>query len=158
MSALGDLDFELGDELRAFKKGNINNTPIIFESFFNCYKYLNINFDLLLYVPSNKNNNVMSFFADTISKTLNIKKSDDIILNKNIKEQKTLETLKEREDNIKNAFTIKNIENLKNKKLLIIDDVYASGATLKELIKLLKEYNLNSSIEIIVFCYRNYYL
>ena len=100
----------------------------------------------------------MSFFADTISKTLNIKKSDDIILNKNIKEQKTLETLKEREDNIKNAFTIKNIENLKNKKLLIIDDVYASGATLKELIKLLKEYNLNSSIEIIVFCYRNYYL
>ena len=31
----------------------------------------------------------MSFFADTISKTLNIKKSDDIILNKNIKEQKT---------------------------------------------------------------------
>nr|WP_295298890.1 phosphoribosyltransferase family protein [uncultured Brachyspira sp.] len=109
-------------------------------------------------MPSNKNNNVMSFFADTISKTLNIKKSDDIILNKNIKEQKTLETLKEREDNIKNAFTIKNIENLKNKKLLIIDDVYASGATLKELIKLLKEYNLNSSIEIIVFCYRNYYL
>lgn len=109
-------------------------------------------------MPSNKNNNVMDFFADTISKTLNIKKSDDIILNKNIKEQKTLETLKEREDNIKNAFTIKNIENLKNKKLLIIDDVYASGATLKELIKLLKEYNLNSSIEIIVFCYRNYYL
>ena len=109
-------------------------------------------------MPSNKNNNVMSFFADTISKTLNIKKYDDIILNKNIKEQKTLETLKEREDNIKNAFTIKNIENLKNKKLLIIDDVYASGATLKELIKLLKEYNLNSSIEIIVFCYRNYYL
>lgn len=52
-------------------------------------------------MPSNKNNNVMDFFADTISKTLNIKKSDDIILNKNIKEQKTLETLKEREDNIK---------------------------------------------------------
>lgn len=109
-------------------------------------------------MPSNKNNNVMSFFADTISKTLNIKKSDDILLNKNIKEQKFLETLKEREDNIKDAFTIKNIENLKNKKLLIIDDVYASGATLKELIKLLKEYNLNINIEIIVFCYRNYYL
>ena len=109
-------------------------------------------------MPSNKNNNVMSFFADTISKTLNIKKSDDILLNKNIKEQKFLETLKEREDNIKDAFTIKNIENLQNKRLLIIDDVYASGATLKELIKLLKEYNLNSSIEIIVFCYRNHYL
>lgn len=146
---------ELGDELRAFKKGSINNTPLIFESFFNCYKYLNANFDLLLYVPSNKNNNVMSFFADAISKTINIKKSDDILLNNNIKEQKVLETLKEREDNIKNAFTIKNIENLKNKKLLIIDDVYASGATLKELIKLLKENNI-TNIEVIVFCYRNY--
>nr|WP_232473338.1 phosphoribosyltransferase family protein [Brachyspira sp. SAP_772] len=106
-------------------------------------------------MPSNKNNNVMSFFANTISKTLSIKKSDNIILNKNIKEQKVLETLKEREDNIKNAFTIKNIENLKNKKLLIIDDVYASGATLKELIKLLKENNI-TDIEVIVFCYRNY--
>ncbi|ADK31057.1 ComF family protein [Brachyspira pilosicoli] len=149
------MDLELGDELRAFKKGSINNTPLIFESFFNCYKYLNTNFDLLLYVPSNKNNNVMSFFANTISKTLNIKKSDDILLNKNIKEQKVLETLKEREENIKNAFTVKNINNLKNKKLLIIDDVYASGSTLKELIKLLKENNI-TNIEVIVFCYRNY--
>ena len=118
------MDLELGDELRAFKKGSINNTPLIFESFFNCYKYLNTNFDLLLYVPSNKNNNVMNFFANTISKTLNIKKSDDILLNKNIKEQKVLETLKER-------------------------------ATLKELIKLLKENNI-TNIEVIVFCYRNY--
>ena len=41
------------------------------------------------------------------------------------------------------------------KKLLIIDDVYASGATLKELIKLLKENNI-TNIEVIVFCYRNY--
>lgn len=50
---------------------------------------------------------------------------------------------------------MKNINNLKNKKLLIIDDVYASGATLKELIKLLKENNI-TNIEVIVFCYRNY--
>ena len=149
------MDFELGDELRAFKKGSINNTPLIFKSFFNCYKYLNTNFDLLLYVPSNKNNNVMDFFASTISKTLNIKKSNDIILNKNIKEQKVLQTLKEREDNIKNAFTIKNINNLQDKKLLIIDDVYASGATLKELMKLLKKNDI-TDIEAVVFCYRNY--
>ena len=97
----------------------------------------------------------MNFFADYISKKLNIEKLDSIIFNKEIKEQKYLETLKERKENIKNAFRLISPEKLINKNVLLIDDVYASGFTLKEAIKILKENGINN-IECIIFCYRNH--
>ena len=145
----------MGDELRAFKRKEINFPKKILNAFIGYYKSSNLKSDILLFIPSNKNNNIMNFFADNISKELNIKKENAIIFNNEIKEQKYLETLKEREENIKNAFNIISPEKLINKKILLIDDVFASGFTLKEAIKLLKENNIKN-IECIVFCYRNH--
>ena len=145
----------MGDELRAFKRKEINFPKKILNAFIEYYKSSNLKSDILLFIPSNKNNNIMNFFADNISKELNIKKENAIIFNNEIKEQKYLETLKEREENIKNACNIISPEKLINKKIIIIDDVFASGFTLKEAIKLLKENNIKN-IECIVFCYRNH--
>ena len=145
----------MGDELRAFKRKKINFPKKILNAFIEYYKSSNLKSDILLFIPSNKNNNIMNFFADNISKELNIKKENALIFNNEVKEQKYLETLKEREENIKNAFNIISPEKLINKKILLIDDVYASGFTLKEAIKLLKENNIKN-IECIVFCYRNH--
>lgn len=145
----------MGDELRAFKRKEINFPKKILNAFIDYYKSSNLKSDILLFIPSNKNNNIMNFFADNISKELNIKKENALIFNNEVKEQKYLETLKEREENIKNAFNIISSEKLINKKILLIDDVFASGFTLKEAIKLLKENNIKN-IECIVFCYRNH--
>lgn len=145
----------MGDELRAFKRKKINFPKKILNAFIEYYKSSNLKSDILLFIPSNKNNNIMNFFADNISKELNIKKENALIFNNEVKEQKYLETLKEREENIKNAFNIISPEKLINKKILLIDDVFASGFTLKEAIKLLKENNIKN-IECIVFCYRNH--
>lgn len=146
----------MGDELRAFKKKEISFPNKILNVFIEYCKSSNFNFDALLYIPSNKND-TMNFFADYISKELNIEKCDYIVFKDRIKikEQKYLETLKEREENIKNGFNIISADKLINKNILLIDDVYASGFTIKEAIKLLKENNINN-IECIVFCYRNY--
>ena len=149
------MDKDLGDELRAFKRKEINFPKKILNAFIDYYKSSNLKSDILLFIPSNKNNNIMNFFTDNISKELNIKKENALIFNNEIKEQKYLETLKEREENIKNAFNIISTEKLINKKILLIDDVFASGFTLKEAIKLLKENNIKN-IECIVFCYRNH--
>ena len=149
------MDKDLGDELRVFKRKEINFPKKILNAFIDYYKSSNLKSDILLFIPSNKNNNIMNFFADNISKELNIKKENAIIFNNEVKEQKYLETLKEREENIKNAFNIISPEKLINKKILLIDDVFASGFTLKEAIKLLKENNIKN-IECIVFCYRNH--
>ena len=147
----------MGDELRAFKRKKINFPKKILNAFIEYYKSSNLKSDILLFIPSNKNNNIMNFFADNISKELNIKKENALIFNNEveIKEQKYLETLEEREENIKKAFNIISPEKLINKKILLIDDVFASGLTLKEAIKLLKENNIKN-IECIVFCYRNH--
>ena len=147
----------MGDELRAFKRKEINFPKKILNAFIGYYKSSNLKSEILLFIPSNKNSNIMNFFADNISKELNIEKENAIIFNNEveIKEQKYLETLKEREENIKNAFNIISPEKLINKKILLIDDVFASGFTLKEAIKLLKENNIKN-IECIVFCYRNH--
>ena len=145
----------MGDELRAFKRKEINFPKKILNAFIDYYKSSNLKSDILLFIPSNKNNNIMNFFADNISKELNIKKENAIIFNNEVKEQKYLETFKEREENIKNAFNIISPEKLINKKILLIDDVFASGFTLKEAIKLLKENNIKN-IECIVFCHRNH--
>lgn len=145
----------MGDELRAFKRKEINFPKKILNAFIEYYKSSNLKSDILLFIPSNKNNNIMNFFADNISKELNIKKENALIFNNEVKEQKYLGTLKEREENIKNAFNIISPEKLINKKILLIDDVFASGFTLKEAIKLLKENNIKN-IECIVFCYRNH--
>lgn len=156
VTALGDLDKELGDEIRALKKKEIK-TPF---NIFNCIdNYIKINdnkFDMLLYIPSNKNSGFMNYFADYISARFNIKKHDSIKFIKNIKEQKFLESLKERKDNIENAFEIKESFVLINKNILLIDDVYASGETLKEVIKLFKSLNFNYYLECLIFCYRNH--
>ncbi|TXJ61780.1 ComF family protein [Brachyspira aalborgi] len=149
------MDKDLGDELRAFKRKEINFPKKILNAFIEYYKSSNLKSDILLFIPSNKNNNIMNFFADNISKELNIKKENALIFNNEVKEQKYLGTLKEREENIKNAFNIISPEKLINKKILLIDDVFASGFTLKEAIKLLKENNIKN-IECIVFCYRNH--
>ncbi|MBW5389669.1 ComF family protein [Brachyspira hampsonii] len=161
ITALGDLDKELGDELRAFKKNNIDFPINIIENIKNYYSdYIKTNnkkIDIILYVPSNKNNGVMDFFADYISKEFNIEKYELIKIKKNIKEQKFLETLKERSENIKAAFEIINTEKIKNKNILLIDDVYASGETIKEIIKIFKGFEFNYNLEILIFCYRNHF-
>ncbi|WP_300366269.1 ComF family protein [Brachyspira sp.] len=160
ITALGDLDRELGDELRALKRKEIDFPIKITEKIKKYYEeYIKINnkkFDILLYIPSNKNNGIMNFFADYIAREFNIKKYDSIKIKKDIKEQKFLETLKERNENIKDAFEIIDQKKLENKNILLIDDVYASGETLKEIIKIIKKFEFNYNLEILILCYRNH--
>ena len=45
---------------------------------------------------------------------------------------------KERQENIKGVFSIKNKELIKNKKVLLVDDVYTTGSTMEECARVLK--------------------
>lgn len=156
ITALGDLDKELGDEIRALKKKEIDNPINILNNISGFIKTNDKKFDILLYIPSNKNNGFMDYFADFISNEFNIPNYNYIKIVKDIKEQKFLESLKERKENINNAFELIEHEKLKNKNILLIDDVYASGETIKEVIKLFKKLNFNYYLECLVFCYRNH--
>ena len=99
--------------------------------------------DLITYVPVNEKTfhdrkyNQSAIIADAINK-----KYDIIIYNQlfdkkpNIKDQTTLSS-QQRHDNVRNAFILKDPNTVKMKKILLIDDVITSGATLNALSKLL---------------------
>ena len=80
--------------------------------------------------------NQSQLIAEIISNILQIKIESKILYKtKNIVPQSTLNK-KDRKENIKGAFKIKHIEKIKNKKILIIDDIYTTGNTLNECAKM----------------------
>ena len=87
----------------------------------------------------NRGYNQSEELAKELSKTLKI----PLILNNLIKIRATFPQIKlsakERQENLKNAFSINNPEELKNKKIFLVDDVYTTGSTMEECAKTLKE-------------------
>jgi len=94
-------------------------------------------FDLILYVPPTISGDLVKNFAVKVSQVLRFPISHDLIKHRKTSEQKVFENTYLKSDNIKDAFTFNNPENLKGKTVLLIDDIYDSGATIKEIGKFL---------------------
>lgn len=99
-------------------------------------------YDIIIVVPLSwkrrlqRGYNQSQLIAEIISNILQIKIESKILYKtKNIVPQSTLNK-KDRKENIKGAFKIKHIEKIKNKKILIIDDIYTTGNTLNECAKM----------------------
>ncbi|MGV2643905.1 ComF family protein, partial [Clostridium perfringens] len=97
--------------------------------------------DGIFFIPSSKKSlkergfNQCEFIAKILGDRLDVPVYKDIIKIKNIKEQKTL-SKEERWKNISGAFEVVSNINIKNKKVILIDDVVTTGATLLECEKL----------------------
>lgn len=107
-------------------------------------EYSDIKFDMILYVPMSPINEFKRGFnqsyemAAIISEKLKIPVSNKILYKKpGIKTQSGLNR-KERIENIKNAFTVRNNHLLTDKTVLLIDDVFTTGSTVNECAKMLK--------------------
>jgi ComF family protein len=68
---------------------------------------------------------------------------------KNNKSQTLQKNNKEREQNVKDVFQIKIPEKIKNKNVIIVDDVFTSGSTTKEIAKLLKRHKAKKIITLV---------
>lgn len=104
--------------------------------------------DVICYVPMTKKSekkrgfNQCEVIARHIGHHINIPVSDCIKKIKNTKEQKTL-TKEERVKNLRGAFKISSDKDIKNKNVILIDDVMTTGATINECKYVLKKSGVN---------------
>lgn len=81
--------------------------------------------------------NQTALLAKLFSKRLNLSYSESLLRIKNTKPQMSLKS-EDRKQNIRGAFTIKNPQLVKDKKVILLDDVWTTGSTLKECCYVLK--------------------
>lgn len=93
----------------------------------------NEKFDLCLCVPPTESGNLVRNFAMKVSTTLKIPFSEDLVKTKTTKPQKIFETGLLKKDNVSGAFSFNNASIIVGKSILLIDDIFDSGATIKEI-------------------------
>lgn len=92
-------------------------------------------FDLLVYVPPTASGSLVRNFATKLSASLKIPISHGLVKTRQTAEQKTFQSSYGKRDNVSGAFDFTNPEEIRGKRILLFDDIYDSGATLKELVK-----------------------
>lgn len=139
----------LKDLILKFKYKNNFTAGDILAEFLEEYIIKNFEYKeyIITYIPLSKKSkknrgfNQCEYIAKKISRDLSIEVLDILTKQKETKEQKTLKR-DERYENIKNAFTIEKGLDIKNYKIILIDDVTTTGATLQEAYKLLKKFEV----------------
>jgi ATP-dependent DNA helicase RecQ len=90
-------------------------------------------FDVILFVPPTESGNLVKNFTAKISLSLGIPCSDKLRKLKVTEPQKVFQTNYLKKDNVKNVFYYTDPPELAGKNVLLIDDIFDSGATIKEI-------------------------
>ncbi|MBD5588556.1 ComF family protein [Clostridium botulinum] len=115
-------------------KGDFKSGEVIANLMCKKVKEVNINTDIITFVPSSKKSykkrgyNQSEYLAKIISKNINVPIAHCLKKYMNTKDQIGLNGL-ERWLNVENSFKVYNEKCIKNKKVLLIDDVLTTGAT-----------------------------
>lgn len=86
-------------------------------------------FDIILFVPPTESGTLVRNFARKVGKALGIPVSEALVKTKTTSPQKIFENIYGKTENVKDVFDV--IENVEGKSILLVDDIYDSGATVK---------------------------
>ncbi len=127
------------------KTGIMRSLEKIIRSYFNC---LNSSFpclDLVVPIPLHRKKlrergfNQAELIAKVVAKHLQVRLTKGNLKRTKATITQTSLDRKERRRNLREAFTVKNRDGFQAKNVLLVDDVYTTGTTIKEAAKVLKE-------------------
>ena len=90
-------------------------------------------FDLILFVPSTESGDLVKNFAEKISSVLKFPVSDCLLKREPTLPQKELVSGISKKDNVKGKFVCQNPDEIAGKRILLVDDIFDSGYTMKEI-------------------------
>jgi ComF family protein len=106
---------------------------------------INWKFDLIIPIPlhqlkkAERSYNQSYFISKGVGKILNAKVSDRVVKRIKYTESQTTMNLNEREENITGAFKVSQKKAIREKSILLLDDVITTGATISECGRILLE-------------------
>lgn len=112
-------------------------------------KYKGVHFDLVMYLPPTKSGDLVKNFATKFARVINVPISHDLIKIRITQEQKIFQNSYSKKENVAGAFDVDEAI-VKGKTILLLDDIYDSGATLKEIGKLLTQKGAKYIVPIVV--------
>lgn len=107
-------------------------------------------FDYIAYVPSTLSGDLVKNFAKKLSNVLQFPITHDLVKTRQTKEQKVFENGYLKSENVSGAFSFNNPGLLEGKSILLVDDIYDSGATIKELGRLFTTFGVIKIAPIVI--------
>ena len=102
-----------------------------------------------MYTPPTKSGDLMKNFAIKFARVINVPVSHDLIKIRITQEQKIFQNSYSKKENISDAFNVDE-DVIKGKCIVLLDDIYDSGATLKEIGKLLTNKGAKCIVPIVI--------
>lgn len=113
-------------------------------------KIANDSFDFILYVPPTVSGNLVRNFAEKVSTALKIPISHSLIKLHTTEPQKIFRNSYLKRENVAGSFSYSQPEELQNKRILLIDDIFDSGATIKEIGKVLTDMGAAEIVPLVI--------
>jgi len=113
-------------------------------------KYGQEKFDLIVYVPPTESGDLVKNFAEKLSQVLNIPISHKLIKIGETQPQKVFKNGYLKKDNVAQKFNYSEPSELAGKSVILFDDIFDSGATIKEIGNVLTKFGVTKIAPLVI--------